>query len=560
MKNVRYLVVALFMLMLIPAFVSAEELFIPAPTSGDDFLNDHIYGDTTATGERADLDRVYVLERGGMYFLNERLVNDGWALRIKSQEGEGKRAVIYMITNTTTASFPSEMSRMREDLWLKDLIIVGFFESEDPNINDIGNIPGGIFRSDAPGFDVVIDNCLITQTRGQILRTQYATRVVKITNSIFANMGDLGRSNFGAGKGVDFRDTSCDSAIFVNNTFVNFQDRVIRHRSSTASIKNLIFDHNTLVNGMSYHGTLALGWVGDKVDITNNLFVDTFIAGEDSDAVRQSEFDESGELDEYGGGKMTWILSVPNDTTEWAVSGNYYSVSDAVQAFYDAHANDPGFKGEGAALTDHIVGKLGDAASSAFVKELVTLGDRPEPMIAMAEWYRSPNGGNKTKATTNFNRETDDFDRKPYQYFDETFDCSFTTDLNAYTGAAGFPAGDLNWFPEKKQEWEDQSTGVANNRDQVPSAFELAQNYPNPFNPTTSISYTLPNTAKVTLTVYNTIGQKVAELVDGQQNAGRHQVSWDGRDLTGRVATTGVYFYQLKADDLTMTRKMLLVK
>ena len=102
-----------------------------------------------------------------------------------------------------------------------------------------------------------------------------------------------------------------------NNTFVNYTDRIIRHRNSTAPIESFVFDHNTIINAVSYHGTLALGQVGQSVQITNNLFYDSFVAGADSsDIVRQEEFNESGELYPNGRPAMQWIFSVPNETTD----------------------------------------------------------------------------------------------------------------------------------------------------------------------------------------------------------------------------------------------------
>ncbi len=99
-------------------------------------------------------------------------------------------------------------------------------------------------------------------------------------------------------------------------------------------------------------------------------------------------------------------------------------------------------------------------------------------------------------------------------------------------------------------------TGVANEVEEgVPNGFELTQNYPNPFNPTTNINFSLPASANVQLTVYNLLGQKVATLIDGRRSQGKHTVRFDARSLA-----SGVYFYQLKAGDFTLQRKMTLIK
>jgi len=93
-----------------------------------------------------------------------------------------------------------------------------------------------------------------------------------------------------------------------------------------------------------------------------------------------------------------------------------------------------------------------------------------------------------------------------------------------------------------------------------PDKFDLSQNYPNPFNPTTQIRYQLPQAVKVSLVIYNMLGQEVRKLVDAQQPAGYHTAIWDGRDNFGRSLPTGVYHYRLQADSFTMTKKMLMAK
>jgi hypothetical protein len=89
----------------------------------------------------------------------------------------------------------------------------------------------------------------------------------------------------------------------------------------------------------------------------------------------------------------------------------------------------------------------------------------------------------------------------------------------------------------------------------APVEFALVQNYPNPFNPSTIIKYALPAGGRVSLTVYDPLGTIVKVLVDEFKDAGVHSVNFDASGLS-----TGVYFYSIKTDNFSTTKKMLYLK
>jgi len=94
----------------------------------------------------------------------------------------------------------------------------------------------------------------------------------------------------------------------------------------------------------------------------------------------------------------------------------------------------------------------------------------------------------------------------------------------------------------------------------LPAKFSLEQNYPNPFNPSTRIDYALPVESDVSLQIFNLLGQLVRTLVSGDRPAGYHSVEWDGRDNSGRLVGSGLYFFRLSTEEFVQTRKMVLLR
>jgi hypothetical protein len=110
------------------------------------------------------------------------------------------------------------------------------------------------------------------------------------------------------------------------------------------------------------------------------------------------------------------------------------------------------------------------------------------------------------------------------------------------------------------------SVGVTDAELNLPKVYQLHNNYPNPFNPSTVISYDLPHQSQVVLKVYSLLGQEVATLVDGVQEAGYYHTTW-GAQQAGKSLASGVYLFRISAQStakagqtFVQVKKMLLIK
>jgi len=201
-------------------------------------------------------------------------------------------------------------------------------------------------------------------------------------------------------------------------------------------------------------------------------------------------------------------------------------------------------------------GTRGDLAQGEFVSVnsglrqlLITLDyDEAEPLapgtgpLATIVFQVSPTAGEQTVIVDS----TRYLGSQPLQF-------QFTTELGGMAFTPYFSPGSV------------AISGTAgidddNDRGILPERYYLGQNAPNPFNPTTLISFDLPRRCEITLEVFNILGRQVAILAQGELPAGRHRIVFDGKDSGGEPLSSGIYFYRLKTDEYTQSRKMTLLK
>ncbi|MFC1481665.1 chondroitinase-B domain-containing protein [Candidatus Neomarinimicrobiota bacterium] len=103
-------------------------------------------------------------------------------------------------------------------------------------------------------------------------------------------------------------------------------------------------------------------------------------------------------------------------------------------------------------------------------------------------------------------------------------------------------------------------SAIKSDQELLPTTVALHQNYPNPFNPVTTVSFELPELAVITLNIYDLMGREVWQLAEGEFMAGEYRYTWDGRNNTGELVPSGIYFAKVTANDYTKSIKMLFLK
>jgi hypothetical protein len=143
----------------------------------------------------------------------------------------------------------------------------------------------------------------------------------------------------------------------------------------------------------------------------------------------------------------------------------------------------------------------------------------------------------------------------PGQDFEHTFVTLDTFTVKTPTKEYVYP---LNAFSFDILHWI-LTTDISNDNNHLPSRFHLYRNFPNPFNPRTTISFDIPHTAHVQLTIYDILGRQVRRLIDTQP-AGQHKITWDATDNYGQHVAAGLYFCRMEAGDYIKVIKLALVK
>ena len=381
-----------------------------------------------------------------------------------------------------------------------------------------------------------------------------------------------------------------DSVSFENCTFANIG--YVYMQEGNCYGDNVLFNHCTFYNVVMF--TLESGW-WYHMYVTNSLFVNTFMygyipsaGGYSGGTISISPIDTSASLGNGFGFKVPWtekdrqVLFANNNYVieQWLVdwmgygpNGNPYSI--------DKHRNRldtdiplpmPAFNGLTLAFFDSTYqGK----------KVWPTINRANLDSIAPNFIYPPVNTDSlKTFLYNKWNNNADiPWEWRPFQSYGQVWplaeNLAYTNTTLQTHAMGGYPLGDLyHWWPAKYTQWAAQapaeysrinawlSTGkdplasaVENAGGSLPGEFKLSQNYPNPFNPETRIEYSVPIRSQISLKVFNLLGQVVMTLVNEVQQPGNYSATLNASGLT-----SGVYFYKLESGNVSLSKKLVLIK
>ena len=496
-------------------------------------LNRTIEGDTTATGERVDPNTVYVLKRNTTYWLEGSLQNPGYHLRLEAEEGEGHPPIMRPGVDITGSSARLFVIR-------GDFTISGIYTS---NLDEFGAKQQQLFRVTGDSVRIVIDNVWGEWDRQSIVSTQTHGNSIFITDSKFRNVGI--RTSVGNGRIIDTRGNNQDSIVVKNSTFYAFVNRP--YLGGDAVVNYMEWDHVTMVDmGQFWDGARVIEQI-----ITNSLWVNV-----DYRATGPPDLVEDPEAEVRGFFRIDSMLAMQDvsDLDRNLVWRNniFYRDQELIDIAADSGLVQVqmfdetlrGWRDQGVIVTDE------DNLDYDEHQDVLVFTNRPELPVEFFTAYLAES------TDPDFPWFQDFGDEREQTSLDQWRDLSYNTESLAYTYADDdLPLGDLNWFPEKKAEWEQLQSVDAEEEPGLPEHFQLVGNYPNPFNPTTDIVYDVATPAEFTLHVYNVLGQRVETIALGQQAPGRHHVTFEAHGLS-----SGVYIIQMQAEGQVQSIPITLLK
>ncbi len=440
-KNTKSLILLLFVLLCVNS-VYAQNIIRPGTGIND----------ITTAIEGASAGDIILLAKGEWYF-TEEIIDVNVNLTIMAdEETSGEKPVISGLIKEDGTSAQSIME-IRADVVIKNIYFAGGTSGRAGG----KDVDRAITFLDTEGMRAEFDGVWFDDFDRRTVQLEAQAMKFYARNCIWTD--DEKIEGPSEGRSIDLRQYGPDTLVVQNCSFVNLGNRWIRHVTSSGKpIGYALIDHNTFVNGVNYHPAFDLGQI-EQLTFTNNIVMDPGILGSDF-VIRPSQNEGKFEI-----GLPENYYSSDKSLAAHRTREVYYDREDGIVVF-GCHGVDT----VGTEITMHnnfvhmdqsIIDKLATndtlhvqswmcqqfersivgGAENAFTISDVVFTDVPEPSFLVVDSYIGY------------------WDQNPYTLANQTapdsIDLTYSTSDPAYTAAEGdFPLGDLNWFPDKKAEWE----------------------------------------------------------------------------------------------------------
>ncbi|MEN8250835.1 MAG: T9SS type A sorting domain-containing protein [Bacteroidota bacterium] len=556
MKHIYKLIAGVLFLSLGITQVTGQDIMdVPAvDDQGDPALVNTIYGDTTETGERANLNRIYRLERDGIYVLSAK-IRVSYPLRLIAAEGSGRPPMIVRgqeADGTNHNNMMGFMSNSTEHSFI-DIIFQGVNLDRQHSGEDW--FSGMVVIGDT--VSVKFTRCIFNGFTANAFSTYGDETSAYFRDCVFRNF--LSNKHPYEGQQVLMGKEKLDTLIVTNCTSFNNNSYWLTH-SNVADF--VVIEHNTIY--ASLVRALGMPYLVNG-NIRSNLFYATSVYGHDTVSTISIQEVPPDDLSETGLTEADRIVNVTHNAFFWPQkSKDYWTdyADDVVEPVW--------MRAETQAIFE-------DNDTWPYIHESNNL--EMDPLFsdnAMDTWV--------IDELSNWCRESRDTDTDTIGWGVYTGDRNYDVHMNAnddpaftlvwplpenmeYTDATlltaghdGLPVGNLNWDQALRAQYTEplqiDPTTVGIREAVAQPDNQLSHIYPNPFHSKITIYLSLPAPGITTLKVYNIEGQEVATLVNHQLlNAGSHNFDLDADQLA-----SGIYFYQLKWNQRTDIKKMVLMK
>lgn len=553
MKKIKNLIL-LLLFIVSGVFVYAQDIMDVAPfdDNGDPNLVKTILGDTLDNGQRANLNRIYRLQREGMYLM-ERTIWVDFPLHIIADESDmTKRPPTLVRGKYSTGNNISEFFKFTKDGLshsFKGIIFQGV--DIDRKYSDEWN--KGLLVS---GDDISIsfENCVFNAWAGRALTVNGNDCSFYFRDNIWRN-GVYKKHQFGGQQNIVFA-TYLDTLIMTNNTFFNDGGFALFQENGIANY--VLVEHNTFFTSIIDLIRMR-DWV--KTGFRSNLFYGTHAYGQNENERISGWFDADEEyisvlpIDTVGVDLMNTVGLTESDRVIDVTNNSYYFpdeyktfwndfpgvvapvwMNSRTQAMFDDDANYP-----------YLVAENNIEADPQFIdtdmRDFV-VGE----VVDFCRTYR--NGGTPT-SDRNYDAHLGSADLLilPWPLPENL---SYTNSDMLTGGHDGLPIGDLNWFPDKRTLYEEGTVAT----DEIVKSNDVMFNiYPNPAVDKVKLRFDLEKNTKVSLKIYSINGDLLSSLINENLSSGNYEYNMD---LSG--FNPGLYFCKLQTNTKLTAKKLLITK